>query len=54
MFSEVLNSLGKITEKLIATGAPHGIAKMPELRQQNSELEGILLKEKTEFQVRLP
>ncbi|KAK5792442.1 1-phosphatidylinositol-3-phosphate 5-kinase FAB1B-like [Gossypium arboreum] len=50
MFSEVLNSLGKITEKLIATVAPHGIAKMPELRQQTSELEGILLKEKTEFQ----
>ncbi|KAL4290601.1 hypothetical protein GQ457_14G007610 [Hibiscus cannabinus] len=50
MFSEVQNSLSKITDKLIAAGAPHSITKTPELRHQIAELEGMLQKEKMEFQ----
>ncbi|GMI93650.1 FORMS APLOID AND BINUCLEATE CELLS 1B [Hibiscus trionum] len=50
MFSEVHNSLSKITDKLIAAGAPHSITKTPELRHQIAELEGMLQKEKMEFQ----
>ncbi|KAL4387644.1 hypothetical protein GQ457_09G004420 [Hibiscus cannabinus] len=50
MFYEVHNSLSKITDKLIAAGAPHSITNTPELRHQIAELEGMLQKEKMEFQ----
>ncbi|XVF74230.1 hypothetical protein PTKIN_Ptkin13bG0093700 [Pterospermum kingtungense] len=50
LFSEVLNSLSQIVEKRLGTGAPNGIMKTPELRHQIAELEGILQKEKLEFE----
>ncbi|XVE88557.1 hypothetical protein DITRI_Ditri19aG0078700 [Diplodiscus trichospermus] len=50
LFSEVLNSLSRIAEVKIGTGAPNGMMKKPELRHQIAELEGILQKEKLEFE----
>lgn len=54
LFSEVLNSLSQISGKKLGTGAPNNVAKTPELRHQITELQGILQKEKLEFEVRLP
>ncbi|XWS18767.1 hypothetical protein CRYUN_Cryun32bG0073000 [Craigia yunnanensis] len=50
LFSEVLNSLSRIAEKKIGTGTPNCIMKTPELRHQIAELEGLLQKEKLEFE----
>ncbi|XVE51784.1 hypothetical protein DITRI_Ditri02bG0069100 [Diplodiscus trichospermus] len=50
LFSEVLNSLSKIAEKKIGIGAPNCILRSPELRHQIAELNGILQKEKLEFE----
>ncbi|XVF25289.1 hypothetical protein REPUB_Repub13aG0200500 [Reevesia pubescens] len=50
LFSEVLNSLRRIAEKKLGTGASNSIMKTPELRHQIAELEGILQKEKLEFE----
>ncbi|OMO70539.1 Zinc finger, FYVE-type [Corchorus capsularis] len=49
LFSEVLNSLSQIAERRIGIGAPNNV-KTPELRHQITELEGILQKEKLEFE----
>ena len=54
LFSEILNSLSQIAGKKFGTGTPNSIMKTPELRHQIAELEGILQKEKLEFEVRLP
>ncbi|KAK6268316.1 hypothetical protein QUC31_012476 [Theobroma cacao] len=50
LFSEVLNSLSQISGKKLGTGAPNNVAKTPELRHQITELQGILQKEKLEFE----
>ncbi|KAB2065263.1 hypothetical protein ES319_A09G079000v1 [Gossypium barbadense] len=50
LFSEVLKSLNQIAEKKISKGAPNSTVKPPESRNQISELEGILQKEKLEFE----
>ncbi|KHG26949.1 1-phosphatidylinositol-3-phosphate 5-kinase FAB1 [Gossypium arboreum] len=50
LFSEVLKSLNQIAEKKISKGAPNSTVKSPESRNQISELEGILQKEKLEFE----
>ncbi|XWS19998.1 hypothetical protein CRYUN_Cryun31cG0063900 [Craigia yunnanensis] len=51
LFSEVFNSLCQIAEKIIGSWAPNSIMKTPQLRHQIAEPEGILQKEKLEFEV---
>ncbi|KAK9281485.1 hypothetical protein L1049_004388 [Liquidambar formosana] len=50
LFSEVLNALSQIAEKRSRIGPLNGAMKMPESRRQIVELEGMLQKEKTEFE----
>ena len=47
LFSEALNALSQISEKRSGGGA-----RTPESRRQIAELEGILQREKQEFEVR--
>ena len=51
LFSEVLNALSQIAEKRSASSPLNGSMKIPESRRQLGELEGILQKEKAEFEV---
>lgn len=52
LFSEVLNGLSHIGEKRSSAVLISGGPKTPELRRQVAELEGMLQKEKLEFEVR--
>ncbi|PON78285.1 Chaperonin Cpn60/TCP-1 family [Trema orientale] len=50
LFSEVLNALSQIAEKRTGAGVLGGGIRLPESRRQIVELEGILQKEKEEFE----
>ncbi|OIW17542.1 hypothetical protein TanjilG_22654 [Lupinus angustifolius] len=50
LFSEVLNALGQIEEKISSAVPVSSALKTPELRSQVAELEGMLQKEKVEFE----
>ncbi|KAA8541583.1 hypothetical protein F0562_022735 [Nyssa sinensis] len=50
LFSEVLNALSQMVEKRSHTGPLNGGMTIPESRRQITELEGMLQKEKTEFE----
>lgn len=52
LFSEVLNALGQIVEKRSGAGPLNNGIKTPETRRKIAELEGMLQKEKLEFEVR--
>ena len=54
LFSEVLNALSQIGEKRSSPVPVGNGLKTPELRRQVAELEGMLQKEKVEFEVRSP
>ncbi|KAL5755459.1 hypothetical protein ACOSQ2_020205 [Xanthoceras sorbifolium] len=49
LFSEVLNALGQMADKRFGTGHNNGM-NSPETRRQISELEGMLQKERAEFE----
>ncbi|KAA8540200.1 hypothetical protein F0562_024237 [Nyssa sinensis] len=53
LFSEVLNALRQMAEKRSRTGLLNGGMKVPESKHQITALEGMLQKEKTEFEVLL-
>lgn len=53
LFSEVLNALSQIGEERSNAVPVSSGLKIPELRRQLAELEGMLQKEKVEFEVRL-
>ncbi|XP_062087941.1 1-phosphatidylinositol-3-phosphate 5-kinase FAB1B isoform X2 [Humulus lupulus] len=50
LFSEVLNALSQIAEKRSGPGMLGGGVRIPESRRQTIEMEGILQKEKEEFE----
>lgn len=52
LFSEVLNALSQMADKRFGTGALNNGMITPETRHQLTELEGMLQKEKVEFEVR--
>lgn len=52
LFSEVLNTLRQIAEKISAVGTINSMRKM-ELRRQIAGLEAVLQKEKAKFEVSL-
>lgn len=52
LFSEVLNALCQIAEKRSSDGPLISGTKAPEIRRRIAELEGMLQKEKAEFEVR--
>lgn len=52
LFSEILNGLSQIGEKRSSAAQTSSGQKTPELRRQVAELEGMLQKEKLEFEVR--
>lgn len=52
LFSEVLNALGQLVEKRSGSGPLNNGIKTPEMRRKIAELEGMLQKEKLEFEVR--
>lgn len=54
LFSEVLNALSQIAQKKFGKEAPLTTNKIPEQRHQTIELEGMLQKERAEFEVTLP
>lgn len=53
LFSEVLNALRQFVEKRSGIGSVGGSTKALESRHQLVDLEGMLHKEKSEFEVRL-
>lgn len=52
LFSEILNGLGQIGEKRSSASQINSGHKTPEIRRQVAELEGMLQREKLEFEVR--
>jgi 1-phosphatidylinositol-3-phosphate 5-kinase len=52
LFSEVLNALCLIEEKRSGAGPLNNGMKNPETRRRIADLEGLLQKEKAEFEVR--
>ena len=52
LFSEVLNALCQIEKKRSGTGSFHSGMKSPGTKRRIAELEGMLQKEKAEFEVR--
>lgn len=52
LFSEVLNGLSQIGEQRSSAVLLNSGLKTPELRRQVAELEGMLQKEKLEFEVK--
>ena len=53
LFSEVLNALSQISEKLCKIEQHNSRMKLPESRRQIAEYESMWQKEKVEFEVRL-
>lgn len=52
LFSEVFNALSQIGKKRSSTLPPSSGLKIPESRRQVAQLQGMLRKEKLEFEVR--
>ena len=52
LFSEILNGLSQIGEKRSSAAQISSGHKTPEIRRQVAELEGMLQREKLEFEVR--